>query len=105
MNIKEIWSVCLVHSFVNGNALCVDDCRSVQPNSSSFHRSVSQPVGMEMSGLNSVGWNVGGGNKSSGVTGNNLGGNNFGQPSASITTTPALWRGTSCVPLNTGMCC
>lgn len=59
---------------------------------------------MEMSGLSSVGWNVGGGSKASGVPGNNLGGNNFGPPSASIAPTTALWRGASCVPLNTGIC-
>jgi hypothetical protein len=59
---------------------------------------------MEMSGLSSVGWNVGGGSKASEVSGNNHGGNNFGHPASSIAPGTALWRGTSCVPLNNGTC-
>ena len=75
--------------------------RPIQSNSSSsFHRSVSQPVGMDMSGLSTAGWNAG---KSSVVAGNNLGGigNNFG---SSVSGAPAstMWRGASGVPLNTG---
>lgn len=81
--------------------MCLNVCRNVQVSNASFHRSLSQPVGMDMSGLSSAGWNAVGGSKAPIVSGNNLGGNGFG-PSSSVGPGTSMWRGTSGVPLNAG---
>jgi len=72
-------------------------CRSIQASSSSFHRSVSQPVGIELSGLSTAGWNVPGSGKSS------VGGNSFG-PSATISPAASMWRGASNTGNNSNCC-